>query len=1474
MVTLQIPSVQSRIASRLAEKFSRDINGTLTIGSARILPFKTLIIKDVILTDDHPVSDSYFTPRDTVLNAGLITVSFSLRNLIGSKPIVLSRVKVRNATFNYVIEGILKDNITRILGGGGGSNKLQDNGDVFRIKNFATENFRITMVNSHAGHENPHTTGIDWLDMDLTADIKGHDIRLVDASVRLTVDDVKAEEKCGYRFLAASGDVVVHSGHTEVFNAIIDDQWSHLLIPYFAMTYEDYRAFLNFTEEVKLEAKVENATLGSPTLQNLAGLPLPELSFHISKAEAEGTLDQMRVKQLNLKEKNGLSASLEARMDGLGTPGPDTRINAKINTLAFTTAELGTILESYSPGISGVLGKYIPRERLYLKGNVNGPLSDLLIDCTATSGVGDLSGRIKVKDLTSDKKPVGLKGAVSLDGLHLGKILNSDILGQCTLDTGIDATLSGDSYDISIDSLQIGRLHLLGYDYQGIAGAGTFKDDIFNGRVICTDPNLNFLFQGIFNLSNTSRNALYKFYFNLGYADLNALHLDNRGPSKASAAVNANFTRIKKGDVIGDIDIRSIKLENKEGKYDIGDISVKSFTANASHRVNLSSSFAKGSFTGTKSFPDMLAALEDVTLTRELPALTGKKPSQKSGDDFRLSLTTFDSRDLLAFVMPGLYIADGTALNLHIDKKGNFDSELNSQRIAFEDKYLKDLTVKALDRGNGLNLTLRGNELSAGSVKLLANSVEAGARADSISLNYRFDNAPDFDSFGDLSLFSLLDRNEDGRTTFELGSNRSLIHFKDENWEIDPSSRIKLLKDGLQIPFLAMGNRHQRLECSGGVSNAMQDTLTLTVNKLGLGIIGKLASGLPAIDGIITGRAELISPVAGNRFSLVADLISEATSLSGYDAGTLKIQSRWDEEREGMDFSVNNVLRGRNTLSSTAFYKPSSKEINARINMDSLQIGYAGDLLKEVFSEMEGKASGEVSLAGPTDRLSVFSRNARIDDGMVRVAYTDVPYYVSGPFHINDSGVFFDDMDLRDRFDGTGKVGGGISFKHFKDFVMDTRITAENAEVFNKSVDGETPIYGNVFGTGTVVFRGPFEDLLMDVDARTEKNGDFHIPLRAYQSLGSTDLLTFKAPDDNTWEDPYEKMMSERRVVKNDKSSFGIRMKIAVSPVVECNLEIDKESGNVLIGRGYGDLLIGVDGPEFNINGDYNLSNGNFHFNAMNIASRNFNIRSGSSIKFNGDIMESDLDIDATYITKASLANLVADTTAVTSRRSVECGLKISDKLKNPQIDFSIDIPDLDPSTKSSVENALSTEDKLQKQFLALLVTNSFIPDDQGGIFNSSNLLVSNVMEVMSGQLNNILQSLQIPLDLGLKYQMAEGGTDIFDLAVSTQLFNNRVSVNGIIGNRQYSTDESGRDMVGDLDIDFKLDKAGALRLKLFSHSADKYSNYLDYSQRNGVGIGYQKEFNTFRDLFRRKKNSQDSAEKEEKTTISINADE
>lgn len=1480
-LSLQSPAVQSSLAGRVAALLSAKIGGNVTVGGVQILPFKTLIVKDILLLDDNPEIVPGFPGRDTVFYAGSAFVSFSLKDVTGSKPMVLDRVKVKDAVFNLVIEASRHDNLTRVLDlRTQGDGKLKDEGDVFLIREFDLRNVRYTMYDTAPVFEY-RGLGINWADMDIVVNARGRNFQIIDASVRGIVDHMDAKEKSGYSFEHVSGTTMVTNGRVEVSDCTIRDTWSNLGVKMYSMRYENAHSFADYVHKVSMGLRLQDSRLGFKTITYYSGVEFPDVELNISDALASGPVDTLNVKRFLFTEKSGIAGRISGTLTEV-TSLSKAEIDAKASEVSFTTAQLDKLLQRAAPGLKIKPAAYASGDNFTLNASVCGPFPKMETIVSLNSGSGSLDASAFLSHIFEQDAVKGIEGSFSTHELNLGEILGNQTLGRLSARGRAKAEFGRTLREVRLDSLLIDKAGILGYDYSGIAAAGSLKESEFNGRIVSSDPNLSFLFQGIFDLSKKARNALYKFYFNLGYADLNAINIDKRGVSKASMTINADFTRVRRGEVLGTVDIKGLSLENNDGPHDIGDIYFSSRSTDAGHRVNLNSSFAKGSYSGTKSPADMIAALLSAVPGRDLPSL-GDFPAPDGEQDYKLKLKFLHTMDLLSFVLPGLYIADGTDLDFRLSDDGFMDASLSSQRIAWGETYLKDIRLDAFKHSaSGTLANLTGGELGIGEFKVTGHALKLSAQNDSLSLGYAFGQDED-QIHGYLNLLGALGKDASGRPLCLIESNPSEFTLSGSPWTLNPSSAL-ICHNGVKIPSLSLKSGSQEIISSGAFSSSQRDTLWASVRQLDLGAATPLAMMLPGLGGLLTMDATMTTPMKDGNFSLVADMECKDFMMSGLRAGDLVVKSVWNDDLERMDFKLDNYLDGTSPIEASGFYIPSANAINARCKLDNFELGYISGLISQVMSEFSGKASGSFSLAGPISRPSLYSRDARIDELRARVAFTNVLYLAEGPFSVDDYGISLDGMTLRDSRPrgGSGRVSGGLSFDHLKDLKIGIKADFENLEAFHTGDDGQSPVYGRVNATGNIAFTGTPEALTMSLNARSEGDGDFHISLRGNTTNVGKDLLTFKAPRDERLNDPYEVMMLERQAASKAAATFGVAMRLSIAPEVLCHLDIDRQSNNMINARGYGDISIAVpNANSFSIRGDYNIGSGNVHFNAMNLASRNFTIRDGSSIRFNGDIMESDLDVNAYYVTKASLSNLITDTTAVTSRRSVECGLKISDKLKNPQVRFSIDIPDLDPTTKSLVDNALSTEDKVQKQFLALLLTNSFVPDDQGGIFNTSDLLVSNVMEIMSGQLSNLIQSLDIPLDLGLKYQSNEGGTDIFDVAVSTRLFNDRVSVNGIIGNRRYSTEGAQSDVAGDLDIDIDLDKTGAIKLSLFSHSADKYSNYLDYSQRNGVGIGYRQEFDTFsqflRDIFtpkaKRKARAEAAAIQAEKTTIVIESE-
>lgn len=1451
---LQIPAVQTFAVSKAMDRLCKNLDCDMQVEKVIFQPINTLILKNVVLLDNSPYEGDLDVPQDTVARIGSVVARFTFKSLVSDNGISLSRAEVHDGVFNMVSEpdGDGKtSNIKRVF-------KIQPKEEKkeaktkIAVKRVVVDNMDIRLLSYTAKRSNSDH-GIKWYDFKGNANVEARNIKFSEGVISGKVDHCDIYEKSGYRIDDLKGSFEIGKGIIDLDDLTIKDRWSDVHLPCLKLTLDGKKAFRDYATRVRFDGSFEPSVLSFTTLSYFApALKGNPIVANIKSGTVSGPIIDLDITNLVFTDTNsGVNAAADVRLKGL-PQYRDLELDGKFKELNFSTGGLGSFLSSFMKGKELDLSRFASGESFSFNGIVKGPISHFDVDGKIKSTVGDLTADVCIKNL-STKSPLDIHGKTTTTNVDIGKIIGKDFVHDCSLTTGMTATLSKGGTKLSIDSLIVNKLNLHGYDYSNIRAAGNYSGNAFDGRIICNDPNLNFMFQGLFNLSRKTNNADYRFFAYLGYADLHALNFDSRELSRVSiGSINANYTRIKKGDLLGTVDVSDIILESSAGRNNVGNVHMDSRNTDERSSMTIRSSFVDGVYSGSKTISAFVKDLQDITVKRELPALFKDKAQKLDNSNYDLRLDFHDSRNLLSFIAPGTYIADSSTVRLRVDKDGILNGGIRSQRIAFKNKYIKGIDLTLNNNDGALNASLKGDKISISKkLKLWNNALVLYANDNNIGLGFNYNNLTETDNRGELYITGDLSQSKPGDIDLIAKSLTSNLYYNGENWKFSPSE-FRYNKDGIQVDGLSISNDNQHITIKGGVSSDRTDTLSVNISNLDLMLIDDLTAKDLDIKGIASGRVLLTSPTKDN-LGLLVNVLSTGTSINGHDAGQIRIGSNWDDTENKLNLVVRNDIAGKSTIDAKGSYSPKNKAIAANASLNGFDLGYAGPFIASVFDEFEGKLKGSIDVNGSLDHIDVKGKGLYIDDGRLTVGYTKVPYTLSGPLSLDTRGVHFENIAIKDRYNGSGVLSGGIAFDHFKDIKMDTHIRLDNVECLNTGAADNSTFFGHVFGTGRMSITGPFNALLLDIDANTVRDGRFSIPLGGSGSNKSKQLLTFKELERYVYIDPYEQMMSTLDEAQKKVNNMVVKVRIAAHNGVEAALNMSGNAEVAMTGRGAGTISIEVKPATdvFTINGDYTLNSGNCHVSAFGIANKDFSILNGSSIKFNGDIMDSDLNLDANYQIKTSLSNLISDTTSVSSRRIVDCGINISDKLKNPKLAFSIDIPDLDPSTKSRVESALSTDDKVQKQFMALLVTNNFIPDEQSGVVNNSNILYSNVADIMVNQLNSILQKLEIPLDLDMNYQSSQSGTSIFDVALSTQLFNNRVVVNGNIGNRQYLSSNDD-DVVGDLDIEIKMDKSGQVRLNLFSHSADQYTNYLDNSQRNGVGVTYQKEFNTLKEFINR----------------------
>lgn len=1481
-IALQFPATQTLIIKEIVKVASKQINGKIDIGKVYFIFFNKIILQDVSITSTEQMAsiDSLkqgLSHNDTLVHCGKLSVSLKSTDLMKLK-VSLNRVYLEKGLFNIENEGGEgRTNLARIFKID--PDRTRDTSKKgFPINLLANslrvKDFRFTLKNPYK-YTFKGDSIINFADLSISGiDININNVRIERDTIFGRIQQIRGRDKSGFELTQLCGNIELSSTEARLKEVTVADRFSCFSADYFSMKYDSPKDLSEFTDLVRLETNLNETFLSFKTIGRIApSLYNSTLGIYLN-GTVSGPVCDLRSNSLQARSKSGeTSVDLSVRMTGL--PDIDQAMSVvEIKRCHTTSNDISRIVGSIN-GNSGIpfFKKLAPGIRYNFAGSLIGLPDDFVAHGSITSEVGKIDVDVLLKN---DQRLDGfvIKGNITSHDFNIGKVLSANILGELGMQGGISALITKRSgITLSIDSLKIDKLGLNNYNYSNIVAVGKYNNHYFDGRIICHDPNLDFIFQGLFSF-NTRESSKYNFYADVPYANLAALNFDRRDSiSVINMRSVANFTASPQKDIVGNINIISAVYKNSKGDHKLGPIKLTSHAGNKSYNIILTAPFIDAEYNGTAPATSFVKKAIALTLYRHATNLFAKNDPKgnwtpqklneiyEDSNIYDLKVKSNNTSALCQLLLPGLYIEEGSEIETSIDAENRFDLNLKSGGIVLDRNFVRGLDLDISNRDSILNLNLMGDNIRVAGIRMDSSFFTISGRENLFNALFAFQNSSQErnNAYIGTSIEFLKDS-----TIFGIDST-SHIKLKGNRWQFNRSKLI-LANKSVSIDKFKLSNNNQYFSADGIISREMPDSLKVGLNNFDIKIFNLFLNRPFNMEGYFSGNANISTH--RENMNLFLDLTGDSVYVYNNPVGVMKIMSKWYQPQERFNILVNSKLDGRRNMMVSGYFKPDSSLLNLDGSLDNLSVSYFEPFLTDIISKSSGNFSGNVNLSGPIDKLELKGENCRFDNFNFTVNYTQVPYTLNGPVILNENGIFANGLEVTDQHGNKGKVTGGLNYHYFRDAWLDAQIAFRDFECLKTRESDNEYFYGNAYATGTFGIKGPFNRLLLDIDVIPNRNTALHIPLSSVETATQTNLLTFKEPASKKVADLYDSLMQNTTKAKS-ASQIEVQVRANANPNAEVFIEINKSLGDIIRANGNGIINLDINPAKslFDVFGDYEINEGNYKFvlSGFGFASKDFIIQPGGTIHFNGGIDNTTLNLTAIYRTKAAINTLIADTSSVSTRRTVNCEIIMSGSLMNPELKFNIDIPDLDPTTKARVESALNTEGKIQKQFAAILISGGFLPDEQSGITNNSTILYSNVSEMLSNQINTIFQQLGIPLDLGFNYQPGEKGTDIFDVAVSTQLFNNRLSINGSIGNDPYQSSSNNRGVIGNVDVELKLDKSGKMRMNLFSHAADQYSNYLDDSQRSGIGISYQQEFYRFKDIFRRKSKEQKEYEKREK---------
>ena len=518
--------------------------------------------------------------------------------------------------------------------------------------------------------------------------------------------------------------------------------------------------------------------------------------------------------------------------------------------------------------------------------------------------------------------------------------------------------------------------------------------------------------------------------------------------------------------------------------------------------------------------------------------------------------------------------------------------------------------------------------------------------------------------------------------------------------------------------------------------------------------------------------------------------------------------------------------------------------------------------MKDITPEFAGRAKGNVHFYGKFKALTM--EGQVYGDASMKVDVLNTTFFVKDSIYIEPGGLTFKSNRISDMYGNQGTMNGYLHYTHFKNLSYRFNFNVNNMLLMNTKESVDFPFYGTVYGTGNASIAGnAAEGVNIDVAMTTNRNTNFTYIKDNVTTATSNQFIHFvdKTPRRTVQNDillsTYEiaqKDLEKEEQEQDIDTDIRLNLIIDATPDATMRIIMDPIAGDYISGRGTGNIRTEFyNKGDVKLFGNYRISQGIYKFSLQEVIRKDFIIKDGSTITFNGNPANANLDIQANYtVNSASLNDLISDASDFVNQTNVKvnCVMNLSGHLTSPTIKLDLELPNERDEIEALVRNYIPTDEQMNMQILYLLSIGKFYPSETFGTGQNSDMMSSVLSSTLSGQLNNALSQIidNNNWNVGTNFSTGEKGwTDMeFEGMLSGQLLNNRLLINGNFGYRENPM--ANTNFVGDFQAEWLVTRSGEIRLKAYNETNDRY-----YTQTNlttqGIGIIFQKDFEKWNEL-------------------------
>ena len=1179
----------------------------------------------------------------------------------------------------------------------------------------------------------------------------------------------------------------------------------------------------------------------SPSLIDTKDLNI-ELKKHLKdrksisiEMQMEGYLNDLQLSSLSGIFESGSLLKARGRINGMGD------VDSAILTL--------DLLDSYwvQEDIRGYLKDY-HYGPLRFAGRIQGNKDEMLIKGKAINEYGNIGLDLNAMDLSSPEN-ISYRGKVDFDDFQLGKILDDSRLGKGRgrlkfQGSGINSHTMNSNLLIQLENFIF-----LNKAYQNIGLVLKKEPDNYQFSFSSDDKDLKMAGEGVY-LHQKSPQLEADIVIN--YANLKAMNF-SEDTSVLSLNAKINIKDIQNSSLIGNFVLNDIQTLNKGERMIFDPVYISIDTIEAERVKIENSSFtlsASGNFPIYTVISDMIS---EARFYKNQLIFNEKNLRQPplSTYEIKVKAALEDMGPIGRLTKMDQVLGGSLSIDLAYQKGLSFSGNISTELFQLD-------TFKFLNNQMAFDLETNGSNHIVGEVILSSKKQKWPRLSETSDLNISLGLNSDTLT-GDIrmaqpsknSSLSLNTQSIFGRDEITIKFLTSELKWLDKIWKINKENQIIISKEQLWLKNIEISGDLDFIGLEGVISHDQSSELYFEIAHFDL---QNLASVLPhKWEGILSSNGIIERLSLEQPWHIDGQINILGFQFEEVGIGDLEGVIDWRPRENGLytDIKIRSDSIEKGRFFGYVFPTNQENQIDLNAEFKEMRINWLAPLFQKKISGVDGYASGKLRIQGPIFNPKV-NGQATLSKGIATVDYLNTDYKFSGITQFDQNIIYFDQIEIFDRFGSQGFITGQVTHENMKGKTLDAKVDFLNLELLNTSGNQNTLYYGNAFGSGDVSINGPFNNLIFDVNIQTDEKTHLKIPIEDQMNFEKQDYIVFVQQSNA--------INSSSDVVKqkNSNRGFQVNMNLEITRDAYGELIFNEQTGDIIRGRGQGNLQLSVNSDGlFEVLGQFEVQEGAYNWTS-NILNKEFKIQPGGTVSFFGDPYQGVMSLEANYRQLVDLSSWAGQSNNFGKKSPILVALKLNGPVVNPRIDFELKFEENSTISNSDTDwfdilTAInSNEQELKRQVFSLLILRQLSPSNQlptsgqigQGFGNSVSEFISNQL---SYWLNQVDDNLEVSVDL---LGLDESAAETVELRLAYTFLEGRLRLAGASAvNSTQNQSSAANNIIGDMTFDYFLTEDGRLRLKIFRQN-NPYNYANESSAEGGISLQYVKSFDKLRELF------------------------